>query len=108
ASVRATAIPPGGARGREGTAIASPEGVRGGRRRGGPPDRLPDPPAEREATPGIRAREARRRAAVPATYRPEGLPGYADPREGSGDRDDGLRWAPGGKLLLPRAVRHLA
>src|SRR5947208_2610011 len=65
-------------------------------------------PEDREATAGIRAREAGSRAAVPATHRPDGLPGHADPREGSGDRDDGLRWTPGGKLLLPRAVRHLA
>src|SRR6266480_6328980 len=101
-------LPPGGERGRQGTAGAGPEGVRGGRRGNGTADRLPDPPADREATAGIRAREAGRRAAVPATHRPDGLPGHADPREGSGDRDDGLRWAPGGKLLLPRAVRHLA
>src|SRR5205823_8591580 len=106
--VHAPHIPPSGERGPEGTAGASPEGVRGGRRGNRPADRLPDPPADREATAGIRAREAGCRAAVPATYRPDGLPGYADPREGSGDRDDGLRWTPGGKLLLPRAVRHLA
>src|SRR6266550_2751145 len=106
--VHAPHIPPGGERGRQGTAGAGPEGVRGGRGRNGTADRLPDPPADREATAGIRAREAGRRAAVPATHRPDGLPGHADPREGSGDRDDGLRWTPGGKLLLPRAVRHLA
>src|SRR5947208_818357 len=106
--VHAPHIPPSGERGPEGTAGASPEGVRGGRRGSRPADRLPDPPADREATAGIRAREAGRRAAVPATDRPDGLPGHADPREGSGDRDDGLRRTPGGKLLLPRAVRHLA
>src|SRR5205807_9362749 len=92
-NVRPPHIPPGGERGRERTAIASPEGVRGRRGRGGCADRPPDPPADREATAGIRAREAGRRAAVPATYRPDGLPGYADPREVSGVRDDGLRWA---------------
>src|SRR5207249_6024037 len=69
--VHAPHIPPGGERGREGTAGASPEGVRGGRRGSRPADRLPDLPADREATAGIRARAEGGCAAVLAEDRPD-------------------------------------